>query len=40
MIRRANGFNPFTGRLEPGLRRNGRTFFVRMAYLIRRGFGG
>ncbi|HEY9284432.1 MAG TPA: hypothetical protein VIP46_13330 [Pyrinomonadaceae bacterium] len=35
-----DGPNPFTGRLEPGFRRNGRTFFVRMSYLIRRSFGG
>ncbi len=34
-----NGFNPFTGQLEPGLRRNGRTFFIKMSYLIRRSFG-
>ncbi len=33
-----NGFNPFTGQLEPGFRRNGRTFFVKMSYLIRRTF--
>jgi hypothetical protein len=33
-----NGFNPFTGRLEPGFRRNGRTFFVKMSYLFRRSF--
>jgi hypothetical protein len=33
-----NGFNPFTGQLEPGFRRNGRTFFVKMSYLIRRSF--
>ncbi|HEX8097690.1 MAG TPA: DUF5916 domain-containing protein, partial [Pyrinomonadaceae bacterium] len=31
-----NGFNPFTNRLEPGFRRNGRTFFVKMSYLYRR----
>jgi hypothetical protein len=31
-----NGFNPFTGNLEPGLRRNGRTFFVKLSYLYRR----
>ena len=31
-----NGFNPFTGQLEPGLRRNGRTFFIKGAYLFRR----
>ena len=35
-----NGFNPFTGQLEPGLRRNGRTFFIKMSYLIRKSFGG
>ena len=34
-----NGFNPFTGQLEPGLRRNGRTFFIKMSYLFRRSFG-
>jgi hypothetical protein len=33
------GFNPFTGQLEPGLRQNGRTFFIKMSYLVRRGFG-
>ncbi|HEV7374739.1 MAG TPA: DUF5916 domain-containing protein [Pyrinomonadaceae bacterium] len=31
-------FNPFTGQLEPGFRRNGRTFFVKMAYLFRKSF--
>jgi hypothetical protein len=35
-----NGFNPFTGQLEPGFRRNGRTFFVKLSYLFRRSFGG
>jgi len=34
------GFNPFTGQLEPGLHRNGRTFFIKMSYLFRRSFGG
>jgi hypothetical protein len=34
-----NGFNPFSGQLEPGFRRNGRTFFVKMSYLFRRSFG-
>ena len=34
------GFSPFTGQLEPGFRRNGRTFFVKMSYLFRRSFGG
>ena len=33
-----NGFSPFTGRLEPGFRRNGRTFFIKLSYLIRRSF--
>jgi hypothetical protein len=33
------GFNPLSGRLEPGFRRNGRTFFIKMSYLIRRSFG-
>ena len=31
-----NGFNPFTLRLEPGFRRNGRTFFIKLSYLFRR----
>jgi hypothetical protein len=35
-----SGFNPFTGQLEPGFRRNGRTFFIKMSYLIRKSFGG
>ena len=33
-----NGFNPFTAQPEPGFRRNGRTFFVKVSYLIRRTF--
>jgi hypothetical protein len=33
-----NGFNPFSGRLEPGFRRNGRTVFIKMSYLFRRSF--
>ena len=33
------GFSPFTGQLEPGLRRNGRTFFIKMSYLFRKSFG-
>src|SRR5205814_208056 len=32
-----NGFSPFTAQLEPGFHRNGRTFFVKMSYLIRKG---
>ncbi|HEY6230823.1 MAG TPA: DUF5916 domain-containing protein [Pyrinomonadaceae bacterium] len=35
-----NGFSPFNGQLEPGFRRNGRTFFIKMSYLFRRSFGG
>jgi hypothetical protein len=33
-----NGFNRFSGQLEPGFRRNGRTFFIKMSYLFRRSF--
>ena len=33
-----HGFNPFSGALEPGLRRNGRTFFIKMSYLFRKSF--
>ena len=33
-----NGFNPISGLLEPGFRRNGRTFFVKLSYLFRRSF--
>jgi hypothetical protein len=33
-----NGYSPFTGDLERGLRRNGRTFFIKMSYLFRRSF--
>ncbi|MBI4850371.1 MAG: carbohydrate binding family 9 domain-containing protein [Acidobacteria bacterium] len=32
------GFSPFTGLAEPGLRRNSRTFFIKMSYLIRKSF--
>lgn len=35
-----NGFSRFTGQLEPGFRRNGRTFFIKMSYLFRKSFGG
>jgi uncharacterized protein DUF5916/cellulose/xylan binding protein with CBM9 domain len=31
-----NGFSPFTSHLEPGFRRNGRTFFIKTSYLFRR----
>jgi hypothetical protein len=34
-----NGFGPFTGQLEPGLRRNGRSFFIKASYLFRRSIG-
>jgi Domain of unknown function (DUF5916)/Carbohydrate family 9 binding domain-like len=34
-----NGYNPFSGQLESGFRRNGRTFFIKMSYLIRKSFG-
>jgi hypothetical protein len=30
-----NGFNRYTGAHEPGFRRNGRVFFVKMSYLFR-----
>ena len=33
-----NGYNPFTDQLEPGLRRNGRTFFIKLSYLFQRSF--
>ena len=34
------GFNPFTGQLEPGLHRNGRTFFIKASYLLRHSVRG
>ena len=33
-----NGFSPFTGQIEPGFRRNGRTFFIKLSYLFRHSF--
>ena len=33
-----NGFNPFTGELEPRFERNSRTFFIRASYLFRKSF--
>lgn len=33
-----NGFSPLSGQLEPGFRRNGRTFFIKLSYLFRRSF--
>ncbi|HEX8163133.1 MAG TPA: DUF5916 domain-containing protein [Pyrinomonadaceae bacterium] len=35
-----DGFSPINGRLVPGFRRNGRTFFIKFSYLIRKSFGG
>ena len=35
-----HGLNPFSSEFEPGLRRNGRLFFIKMSYLIRRSIGG
>ena len=35
-----NGFSPINGLQQQGFRRNGRTFFIKMSYLIRRSFGG
>jgi hypothetical protein len=35
-----NGVNPFTGQFEPGIHRNGRTFFIKLSYLFRKSFGG
>jgi hypothetical protein len=34
-----HGFNPYSGELEPGFRRNGRLFFVKASYLFRRSIG-
>jgi hypothetical protein len=33
-----NGYNPFTGRFEPGFQGNGRNFFIKASYLFRRSF--
>ena len=35
-----DSLHPFSGRLVPGFRRNSRTFFIKMSYLIRKSFGG
>jgi hypothetical protein len=35
-----NGNNPFTQQFESGLRRNHRTFFIKLSYLFRKSFGG
>jgi hypothetical protein len=34
-----NGLNPFSREPEPGFRRNGRLFFIKMSYLIRKSIG-
>ena len=33
-----HGYNPYTGQPEPGLRGNGRSFFIKMSYLFKRSF--
>ena len=33
-----NGFNTYTGQLEPRFERNSRTFFIRASYLFRKSF--
>ena len=33
-----NGFNPYSGQLEPRFERNSRTFFIRASYLFRKSF--
>lgn len=33
-----NNYNPYTGLYEPGFRGNGRTFFIKAAYLFRKSF--
>jgi hypothetical protein len=33
-----HGFNPYTGLREPGFRGNGRSFFIKAAYLFRKSF--
>ena len=35
-----DSLHPFTGQIVPGFRRNTRTVFVKMSYLIRKSFGG
>lgn len=32
--------HPFNRQIAPGFRRNGRTYFIKMSYLFRKGFGG
>jgi hypothetical protein len=33
-----NGYNPYSGRFEPGFHGNGRTFFIKASYLFKRSF--
>lgn len=33
-----NGFNPYTGKYEPGFHGNGRSFFIKASYLFRKSF--
>lgn len=33
-----NGYNPYTGRHEPGIHGNGRTFFIKASYLFKKSF--
>jgi hypothetical protein len=33
-----NGFNPYSGQLQPRFERNSRTFFIRASYLFRKSF--
>lgn len=35
-----NELHPFTRQIVPGFRRNSRTFFIKMSYLIRKSFAG
>jgi hypothetical protein len=35
-----NESHPFTREIVPGFRRNSRTYFIKMSYLIRKSFGG
>lgn len=35
-----NELHPFTRQIVPGFRRNSRTFFIKMSYLLRKSFGG
>lgn len=35
-----NDLHPYTREIVPGFRRNSRTFFIKMSYLLRKSFGG